>query len=229
MPRKISKNTTTTDKKYTTVPPKAKPVSEAATAPTATAVAVAPVAVTAVVTTPSASPVTQAATKPAVVTDLSPLLAALRNLDADVAREAATALGRSGNPAAVAPLIEIVQNSNGYFHSVVRSAAAAGLGLLKDKKAVDALLVAVNDPITDASSEAVRALAAIGDARAVDPLVAVVRNETGFFAGSVRRAAVLGLAQLGGPAAQAVLREVAANELEDSVIREEAIEAINTK
>jgi HEAT repeat protein len=169
------------------------------------------------------------AVKPAVVADLKPLLAGLQDLDADVAREAATALGNSGNPAAVEPLIEIVQNTNGYFHSVVRSAAAAGLANLKDRRAVEALLTAVNDPITDPSTEAIRALAKLADPRAIAALVAVVRNETGFYAGSVRRAAVLGLTQLGGEVAKATLREVAANEAEDTVIRDEAIEAINKK
>jgi HEAT repeat protein len=103
------------------------------------------------------------------------------------------------------------------------------LATLKDRRAVEALLNAVNDPITDASTEAIRALAKLADPRAIAALVTVVRNETGFFAGSVRRAAVLGLAQLGGETAQVTLREVAADENEDTVIREEAIEAINKK
>lgn len=172
--------------------------------------------------------VTETVAGPAIA-DLRPLLVAIRNIDADIACEAATSLGNSGNPAAVEPLIDIVRNSNGYFHGVVRSAAAAGLATLNDRRAVDALLAAVNDPITDPSTEAIRALAKLGDARALPVLVQVVINETGFYAGSVRRAAVLGLIQLGGEIAQKTLRQVAANEQEDVVIREEAIAGLNAK
>jgi HEAT repeat protein len=218
MPRKNSKNAKsfTTEKHFTTVPPKAKPAE------------IAPVVAAVAVATPAPVVVAEIA-KPAIIADLKPMLACLHDMDADIAREAATALGNSGNPAAVEPLIEIIQNTNGYFHSVVRSAAAAGLATLNDRRAVEALLNAVNDPITDPSTEAIRALAKLADPRAIAALVTVVRNETGFFAGSVRRAAVLGLAQLGGETAKSVLREVAADENEDTVIREEALEAINKK
>ncbi len=225
MPRKITKTTKSisTEKHFTTVPPKAKP---AEVKPSVAAVSTAPVAVVA-----APAPVVVAEVKPkaATIVDIQPMLAGLHDLDADVACEAATALGNSANPAAVVPLIEIIQNSNGYFHSVVRSAAAAGLATLKDRRAVEALLSAVNDPITDPSTEAIRALASLADPRAIACLVEVVRNESGFYAGSVRRAAVSGLAKLGGDLAKATLREVAANEHEDTVIREEAIQAINAK
>jgi len=51
----------------------------------------------------------------------------LFNVDADVARDAAATLGSTHDSAAVDALIEVVSNTNGYFHSVVRSAAAASL------------------------------------------------------------------------------------------------------
>ncbi len=221
MPRKNSKSakSITTDKKFTTVPPKAKPV----VAPSA--------AVAAVVAAPvvAETKAVVAETKPAVVTDLKPLIEALHDVNADVASEAATALGASNNPAAVEPLIEILTNANGYFHSVVRSAAAVSLGQLKDRRSVEALLAAVHDPIADPSTEAIRALTKLADPRAIGALVEVVRNSNGFFANSVRRAAVLGLAKLGGDTAVAELRLVAADESEDSVIRHEASEAIKSR
>ena len=139
MPRKNTK-TTQSEKKFTAVPPKAQPVA-------------AKPAVEAVIAKPAI------VAQPAVAADstaIKPLLTALHDLDADMACEAATALARTGNTAAVEPLIEIISNKNGYFHSVVRSAAAASLGQLKDRKAVDALLNAVNDSITDPSTEAIR-------------------------------------------------------------------------
>jgi HEAT repeat protein len=214
MPRKISKNTKsfTTEKHFTTVPPKAA------------AVAAKPV-VAAVTAIPA--PAVVAETKPATTPlDIKPLLAALHDLDADIACEAATALGKSGSADAVEPLIAIVKNSNHYFHSVVRSAAAMGLGQLKDRRAVEPLLEAIHDPIADPSTEAIRALVTLADPRTINALVEVVRNSNNFFANSVRRAAVLGLAKLGGETAIAELKKVAADAAEDSVIREEATAAI---
>jgi HEAT repeat protein len=209
MARKTNKSITT-DKKFTTVPPKAKPT-----------------AVTAVVTPEATKPVVAAA--PAAKPSIAPFLTALHDVDADVAREAATSLGQSADIAAVEPLIEVLKNSNGYFHSVVRSAAAVSLGQLKDRRAVEVLLAAVSDPIADPSTESIRALTVLADPRAIAKLIEVVRNETGFFAGSVRRAAVLGLVKLGGETAIAELRRVAANQNEDAVIRQEASEAVTSK
>lgn len=244
MPRKPKNTNQTTEKKHTALPPIAKPALPKPTAPNPAAAATPakvekPATPAPVEAVPpkvlkelaSASPAerAQAATNigksnhPAAV---KPLLVALHDLDADVAREAATSLGLLGDASAVEPLIEIITNANGYFHSVVRSAAAASLGQLKDKRAFDALTNAAFDPIADSSSEAIRALAALGDPRAVSTLVEVVRNSSGFFVNSVRRAAVLGLIQLGGKEAQAELRLVSANAWEDSVIREEATAAI---
>ena len=229
----------TTMKKYTTIPPSVKAAATKATvvakpliSPTAAATPVVadntstvvkdltPVAATAKTDAPTA------VCKSHDVSAVKPLLAALHDLDADTARQAASSLGLLGDAAAVEPLIEIVTNANGYFHSVVRSAAAASLGQLKDLRAVDALLNAVHDPIADSSSEAIHALAALGDRRAVSTLIEVVRNRSGFFVNSVRRAAVLSLIKLGGEEAQSELRWVSNDSWEDSVIRSEATAAI---
>ena len=215
---------TSSQKKFTTVPPALKP----ATAKPVVAEVTSPV----LGTTQAITLSTEAtlATLEAPATEISQaaaqLLYALRDLDADVACDAATALGALGDASAVMPLIDVLKNSEFYFHSVVRSAAAVSLGSLKDRRAVEALLDAVNDPITDPSTEAIRALVALADPRAIDALVGVVRNSNGFFAGSVRRAAVLGLQTLGGDVASEELRRVAADQSEDSVIRQEAASSI---
>jgi HEAT repeat protein len=199
-----TKNTTSA-RKHSAVPPKA----------------VAPVAPVIKAVEPAATaekPVVE--TKTAAFAVIEPMLAGLRHIDADVAREAATELGKSGNPAAVAPLIDVVENANGYFHSVVRSAAAVSLALLKDSRAVDSLIEMVNDPITDPSTEAIHALAALGDRKAVARLIEVTRNTNNYYAGSVRRAAVAGLIKLGGDAAVTELRRLTATATEDAAIRE---------
>ncbi|HTW93981.1 MAG TPA: HEAT repeat domain-containing protein [Tepidisphaeraceae bacterium] len=147
------------------------------------------------------------------------LILALRDPSADTAREAAMVLGKLGDASAVVALIEAVENSNGYFHSVVRAAACASLGHLRDCQATPALIKAVRDPMAEASAEAVRALALLGDDRAIEPLMEVARNENGYFLPVVRLAAINALRQFDDPRAAALLKALAANQDEDSVLR----------
>ncbi|MDB5297693.1 MAG: hypothetical protein JWO31_3676 [Phycisphaerales bacterium] len=170
-------------------------------------------------------PATQVPASDAPTTDVWALIADLNNPSADVAREAAAALGGAGDWSAVRPLAAAVENADGYYHSVVRAAAAASLGQLGDAWAVPALLNAVYDEMAEASAEAVRALAAIGDPSAVRPLAAVVRNVDGYFLPVVRRAAVLALAKLGGDEAADVLRAVANDPHESPAVRQAATDA----
>jgi HEAT repeat protein len=154
------------------------------------------------------------------------LIAALRDADADVAREAAASLGLLGNAAAVEPLIAVLNNSGGYFHSVVRAAATHSLGQLRDQSAIVPLLNAIRDPIAEASAEAIRALATFSDPRILPAFLEVVRNEHGFFLATTRHAAILGLARIDGGQGASELRFVTANQLEDAAIRAAALEAI---
>jgi len=154
------------------------------------------------------------------------LIDALFDSDADVAREAAAALGVLRQSSAVEPLIRVLSNREGYFHGVVRAAAASSLARLGDSRAVEPLLAAIHDPMAEASAEAVRALADLADPRAVQAIIDVVRNDDGFFLSIVRRAAVLALAKFGGEPGRNELRAVAADDYEDSVIREDARQAL---
>jgi HEAT repeat protein len=153
------------------------------------------------------------------------LIAALDDADADVAREAATSLGLLQSATAVEPLIAVVNNREGFYHSVVRMAASHSLGQLRDLRAVVPLLNAIRDPVAEASAEAIRAVASLPDPRGLPALLEVVRNEHGFFLPATRRVAILGLAQIGGEQAGCELRFVAGNEWEDAVVRAAAIEA----
>ncbi len=150
----------------------------------------------------------------------------LRDSSADAASEAAAALGGTGDRSAVKPLIDVITNADGFFHPVVRAAAATSLGKLGDKKAVPALIAGIRDEMAEASAESIRALAAIADPRAVSPLVDVVRNADGYYLSFVRRAAVQALVKLGGPEATAALRVVAENYDEDPIIRQVAVDAL---
>jgi len=165
-------------------------------------------------------PAAAATTPSPIPAPAAALIASLRNSDADSARDAATSLGALGNSAAVQPLIDVLQNLDGYYHPVVRAAAAGSLGRLGDPRAVEALLVAMRDTYAEPSAEAIRALAALGDPRAVAPLIEVVRNSTGFFLPTARLAAVVALSNFrDDQRAAAELQAVSANTWEDPVIR----------
>jgi HEAT repeat protein len=181
----------------------------------------------AVIDAPVLSVAEPASIKPsAAMVSTRSLIEDLARVDADIAREAAAALGRTGDRSAVEPLINVVANIDGYFHGVVRAAAIGSLGQIGDPRAFPALVAAVRDPMAEASAEAIRALAALGDAQAISVLIDVLQNADGFYLAIVRRAAVLALAQLAGDSAVAALRAVAANGGEEPAIRQTAQAAL---
>ena len=208
MAKKNSKNTTS--KRHTAIPAKADQTAP----PKKAAEAVTPATVISAAAPKISKPIDRAA--------VAAKIAALRGNDADVARDAAAALGGLGDASAVEPLIEVLGNADDYFHSVVRAAAASSLAQLNDPRAFEPLVHAVRDNMAEASAEAVRALAKMGDPRAVGVLIDIVRNPSGYFLSTVRLAAVAGLKQLGGERATAELARVAADGYEDPVIREAA-------
>ena len=233
MPRKSSK--IVSGKKHTSVPPSASASKEtpkkaaevakpapAVPAASADSKAKTPAAVAPSTAVPVIAPAAEKTGNAAERALVAARIAALRNMDADVARDAATELGRLRDKSAVEPLIEALRNENDYFHSVVRAAAALSLAQLGDARAFEPLVNAVRDTMAEASAEAVRALAAMGDQRAVNVLIDIVRNPTGFFLPTVRLAAVVGLKQLGGAAARAELVRIAGDNSEDPAIREAA-------
>jgi hypothetical protein len=118
------------------------------------------------------------------------LMNRLRDPDAELARDAAQTLGSLPvDAAAVDALCAVVVNADGYCHPVVRAAAAAALGQLGDRRAIESLIRGTRDSMAEASEEAIKALGLLGDARASDALRAVVRNENGFFLEHVRKTA----------------------------------------
>ncbi len=183
------------------------------------------------------TPMTNEAPAAAAMTQVPPLkidaLASLKHIlrgdDADAARDAAVALGNTADAAAVDALTEVLWNANGYYHAVVRAAAASALGQLRDLHGFEALLFAVRDPMAESSAEAIRALAQLGDTRAVDAILEVVRNPNNYFLNFVRSAAVQALAQLGGDSVRNELRLLANDQREDPHVREAAQEATNGK
>jgi len=169
------------------VAPAAAPATPA-TAVAVTAPVVAPAAATAVA-------VNAAERERAGVTAL---IAKLRHIDADVARDAAVTLGTlPANAESITALSAVLLNADHYFHPVVRAAAAASLGKLRDPRAVDALVHATRDSMAETSDEAVKALGRLGDRRAILPLKAIVRNADNFYLANVRASAEASLKQIG--------------------------------
>jgi len=126
------------------------------------------------------------------------LMNRLRDADAEVARDAAQTLASlPADAEAIDALCAVVVNADGYFHPVVRAAAAAALGQLGDRRAVEALIQGTRDTMAEASEEAIKALGLLGDARALVALQVVIRNENGFFLEHVRRTAETAAGRIG--------------------------------
>jgi len=154
--------------------------------------------------------------------DLSALFAQLKSPEADTARDAAIELGRTGDRTALEPLLEVLNNAHGFFHPLVRAAAARSLGQIKDCRATDALIAATADGTAEISEEAAIALGAIGEERAVDPLMNIVANKTGYYLQPVRRAAIVSLGDFRSAKVASLLLAVSVNESEDPIVRQAA-------
>lgn len=155
------------------------------------------------------------------------LVATLRDSTAEIARDAATILSAHQEASVTAALIEVITNRDGYYHSLVRAAAAESLGRSKALSAFDALAGAVRDPIVGPSIEAIRSLAALGDPRAAGVLVAVLRNRDGYHLDAARAAAAEALSRFQEPAVREALQHAAADAAENPDVRRAAVAALN--
>src|SRR5438067_622549 len=127
--------------------------------------------------------------------------------DPFVRRQPALAAGRSGDTAAVTPLVAALRDSN----AAVQAAAAFALGLLKDPRALVPLAALTRTGDGAPQCEAVTALAKIGGdegARAVANLLAV-KTAPGAGTSAVQRVALLEAWRLGTRAPVAQLTDFA--------------------
>lgn len=145
------------------------------------------------------------------------LLKALQGSDAYERHRAAIALGRSGNPKAVDPLVAALADQDPF----VRSFAATALGNLGDRRAVPPLIKALTDKEMIVRRAAVTALGGLKDADAVDPLIQRLDDESPL----VQRAAAEALGDLGDPKAVPFLLK--ALKSEDLYIRNGAALALS--
>jgi len=117
---------------------------------------------------------------------VEPLIAALEDEELRVRAAAAEALGQIGDARAVAPLIAALKDTDKY----VRKAATEALGKI-GAPAVESLSAALKDTDKYVRKAAAYALGEIKDPRAVEPLIAALRDS------DVREAAAEALDRLG--------------------------------
>ena len=98
---------------------------------------------------------------------------------------------------AVAPLRETYENLDGFFHPAVRGAALQALATLLPAGAGAVFAEAAADADVEVSLVAIRALVARKDPEAIEVLLAVVENLSGFYVHATRLAAAQGLRELG--------------------------------
>jgi HEAT repeat protein len=119
------------------------------------------------------------------------ILAELRDANKDRRRTAVMKLGMLGGEIAVINLIHIVGNRTEDL--IVRGRAAQMLGRLRDPRAVDPLIAALDAPGFQTTLHAVESLGMLGDLRAVEPLREMLTNSHEKY----REAARAALTQLG--------------------------------
>jgi len=103
---------------------------------------------------------------------VKPLIATLKDKDPHVRAAAALALGGTGDARAVEPLINAFKDED---FEVTRYAAAALRKM--GKTAVEPLILALKAKDSSVRNTAILTLAAIGDARAVEPLIHTLSDE----------------------------------------------------
>jgi HEAT repeat protein len=176
----------------------------------------------------AATPAPAVPVKPSVDAEAQVLEAIhqLRDSAAERAVEAAEQLGRLGDSRAVAPLIDVLQNAENYYHVVTRAAAAMALGKLGTTPAIDALRTAINDSSAEVSSESILALAALRATDALPALIEIIRNFNGYYLNVTRHAAVRALGQFRAAGAAPTLSDIASNPAEDPALVAAAREAL---
>ena len=149
---------------------------------------------------------------------VEPLIAALKDKDSDVRYAAAKALGEIKDPRAVEPLIAVPKD----YYSGVRYAVTEALVKI-GAPAMEPLIAALKDKDSkdsDVRQAAAEALGEIKDPRAVEPLIAALKDEDS----DVRAAAAYALGEIKDP--RAVEPLIAALKDGDSDVRKAAAKAL---
>ena len=144
------------------------------------------------------------------------LVAALKDADAGVRRQAAAALGELGSARAVPGLIDALKDSD----PGVRQRAIASLAEIGDPRAAAGLAAALKDASADIRARAASALGELQDAAAVEPLIAAARDTNV----DVRRRSAIALGEIADQRALDVLTALMKDA--DAGVRRAAVRAI---
>jgi HEAT repeat protein len=125
------------------------------------------------------------------------LVGAIRDPSAEVAVAAIDALAGHASPAGLAALQAVVDDVDGYFASVTRAAAIAGLAAAGGEAATPSITRAVRDLDAEVSLSAIAAIGEHLPHEAEAALVPVLQDRSGFFLPIVRLAAARALSQAG--------------------------------
>jgi hypothetical protein len=134
--------------------------------------------------------------------DVGSLIASLRDPSAEVAAVAALKLGSERSPDALRALRDVLKNADGYFNPLTRVAALQAfthtLPSSPGPNELEPLLELVRDIDAEVSMAAIDAVAQRAPANiAIDRLLPVVLDDSGYFLPSVRAAATRALERAG--------------------------------
>lgn len=127
---------------------------------------------------------------------LDGLVGALRDASVEVAVAAATSLSVAGGERAVASLLGVLANTEGFYHPLVRAAAVHGLGGVLPRDERGPLVRALRDVDAEVSIAAIGAFSNSIGRDSATALLAVVENTDGFYLPITRLAAARGLERL---------------------------------
>jgi hypothetical protein len=136
--------------------------------------------------------------------NVNKLILALKDFDAAIRFDSASALGSMGDSTAVEPLIVALKDND----SNVRRIATEALGELRDNRAVNPLITTLRDINKAVQRSAVKALGDIGDPKAVEPLILISKDKDRL----VRAQAVRALGDIGDPVAIETLENMTNDE-----------------
>lgn len=149
---------------------------------------------------------------------VGPLIAALRDTEAEVRTPAALALGWIADPRAAQPLSGCLKDVD----ARCRCSAAEALGMLRTPVALKPLARAMADPSREVRVRAARALGELGDPVAIELLLAILRAEEEHL--EVRAAAARALGALHLPKALPALQDLL--EAPEAVLRAAALDGL---
>ena len=160
----------------------------------------------------------QQSARVALLAAVEPLVAALKDSEAEVRAQAATALGWIADPRAAAPLARCLKDSEAHC----RLAAVEALGMLRTPAALKPLARALADPSLQVRLGAAGALGEMGDPIAIDLLLAVLSDAEEHL--EVRAATARALGALHQPKALSPLQELL--EAPEAVLRAAALDGL---